>query len=58
VLAQRAFTYAPPLQTVFCSAVLAPPEVAVVLSLGPLIRAAAEIGEPVAWLGAKAVSGA
>jgi magnesium-transporting ATPase (P-type) len=45
VVAQIAFTYAPPLQGVFGSAALAPAEVVVALALGPLLLVAVEIGK-------------
>ena len=55
VVAQIAFTYAPPLQAVFGSAALAPAEAAVAVALGPLLLVAVEIGK---WAVAKGVGGA
>jgi magnesium-transporting ATPase (P-type) len=52
VVAQTAFTYAPPLQAVFGSAALAPAEAAITVALGPLLLVAVEIGK---WAVAKGV---
>ena len=55
VVAQIAFTYAPPLQGVFGRAALAPAELAVALALGPQLLVAVEIGK---WAVAKGAGGA